>query len=168
MKAVPMQDRIRSSLVALRRILRATESSARALARETGLTTPQLMVLEHLRGGAEATPKTLARSVGVAQATATVLIEKLEQRGYIRRRRGETDRRQYWLSLTGTGAAALEAAPDALQIRFAKGFEELPDWEQAMLVAALERIAALMEVAGEDASPLLHAGAVADFGPQDP
>lgn len=157
-----MQERVRSSLVALRRILRATETSARALARETGLTTPQLMVLEHLRGGVEATPKTLARSVGVAQATATVLIEKLEQRGYIRRRRGETDRRQYWLSLTESGAAALEAAPDVLQIRFANGFEELPDWEQAMLVAALERIAALMEVTGEDASPLLHSGAVAE------
>lgn len=167
MKAVPMQHRVRSSLVALRRILRATETSARALARETGLTTPQLMVLEHLRGGVEATPKTLARAVGVAQATATVLIEKLEQRGYIRRRRGQTDRRQYWLSLTEAGAAALEAAPDALQIRFSKGFEKLPDWEQAMLVAALERIAALMEVTDEDASPLLHSGAVADPESQD-
>ncbi len=159
-----MQDRAKSSLVALRRILRATESSARSLARETGLTTPQLMVLERLRDAEEATPKTLAREVGVAQATVTVLIEKLEQRDYIRRRRGETDRRQYWLSLTDAGAAALAAAPDALQIRFAKRFESLPDWEQAMLVASLERVAGLMETTGQDAAPLLHTGAVDEIG----
>ena len=79
-----MQDRVKSSLVALRRILRATEGSARALARETGLTTPQLMVLDHLAERAEATPKTIAQSVGVAQATATALIEKLEARGFVR------------------------------------------------------------------------------------
>jgi DNA-binding MarR family transcriptional regulator len=81
-----MQDRLKHSLVALRRILRATESSARTLTRVTGLTTPQLMVLETLRDSREATPKMIAQTVGVAQATATALIEKLEARGLLRRR----------------------------------------------------------------------------------
>lgn len=36
-----MEDRTQSSLIALRRILRATELNARTLARATGLTTPQ-------------------------------------------------------------------------------------------------------------------------------
>ncbi|MDF2232318.1 MarR family transcriptional regulator [Albimonas sp. CAU 1670] len=157
---------MKSSLVALRRILRATEGSARALARETGLTTPQLMVLDHLAERAEATPKTIAQSVGVAQATATALIEKLEARGFVRRRRGETDRRQFWLSLTPEGQAALDAAPDPLQSRFAEKFDRLADWEQSMLVASLERVAALMEAADEsaasDVAPLLHAGEVTE------
>lgn len=158
--AAPMQDRLTTSLVAMRRILRATESSARALARETGLTTPQLMVLEHLRGEAEATPTRIAQSVGVAQATATALIEKLEARGMVRRRRGESDRRQYWLSLTETGAAALDASPDPLQRRFAARFEALADWEQAMLVASLERVAHMLAPDTADAAPILHAGEV--------
>ncbi len=165
----PMQDRVKSSLVALRRILRATEGSARSLARETGLTTPQLMVLDHLAERAEATPKTIAQAVGVAQATATALIEKLEARGFVRRRRGETDRRQFWLSLTPEGRAALDAAPDPLQSRFAEKFDRLADWEQSMLVASLERVAALMEAADEagsgDVAPLLHAGDVAEPHP---
>ena len=139
-----MQDRLTTALVAMRRILRATETSARALARETGLTTPQLMVLEHLRDGAESTPTRIAQSVGVAQATATALIEKLEARGMVLRRRGESDRRQYWLSLTETGAAALDASPDPLQRRFAERFAKLDDWEKAMLVASLERVAHML------------------------
>ena len=140
-----MQDRVKSSLVALRRILRATEGAARRLARETGLTTPQLMVLEHLDERHEATPKTIAQSVGVAQATATALIEKLEARGFVTRRRGESDRRQFWLSLTEAGREALDAAPDPLQRRFADQFEQLSDWEQSMLIASLERITAEIE-----------------------
>lgn len=159
-----MQDRLKHSLVALRRILRATESSARTLTRVTGLTTPQLMVLETLRDSREATPKMIAQTVGVAQATATALIEKLEARGLLRRRRGETDRRQFWLSLTEAGEDALDVAPDPLQVRFAARFEALPDWEQAMLVASLERVAGLMEASDENAAPILHAGAVA--GPE--
>lgn len=159
-----MQDRLKSSLVALRRILRATETSARTLTRVTGLTTPQLMVLEVLRDG-EATPKTIAQRVGVAQATATALIEKLEHRGLLRRQRGTTDRRQFWLSLTEAGQTAVDAAPDPLQVRFAARFEALPDWEQAMIVASLERVASLMEAPdAEQAAPLLHTGAVA--GPE--
>ena len=157
-----MHDRLKSSLVALRRILRATETSARTLTRVTGLTTPQLMVMETLRDSREATPKTIAQTVGVAQATATALIEKLEARGLIRRRRGETDRRQFWLSLTEAGEDALDVAPDPLQVRFAARFEALPDWEQAMLVASLERIALLMEADETHAAPLLHTGAVAE------
>lgn len=159
-----MQHRVKSSLVALRRILRATEGASRALARETGLTTPQLMVLDHLAGAEEATPKSIAQAVGVAQATATALIDKLEARGFVRRRRGETDRRQFWLSLTPEGEAALDAAPDPLQRRFVERFEGLADWEQSMLVASLERVANLMEAPDEGAAPLLHSGDVADAG----
>ena len=159
-----MQDRLTTALVAMRRILRATETSARALARETGLTMPQLMVLEHLRDGAESTPTRIAQSVGVAQATATALIEKLEARGMVLRRRGESDRRQYWLSLTETGAAALDASPDPLQRRFAERFAKLDDWEKAMLVASLERVAHMLAPDTADAAPILHAGDVAATG----
>lgn len=157
-----MTDRVQDSLVALRRILRATETNARALARATGLTTPQLLVLETVRRASEATPTTIARSVGVTQATATALIEKLEHKGHLTRRRSQSDRRKVWISLTEAGAEALRCAPDPLQMRFSSNFERLPDWQQAMIVSALEQVAALMEADATEASPLLHVGAVFD------
>ncbi|SDG76189.1 MarR family winged helix-turn-helix transcriptional regulator [Roseospirillum parvum] len=153
-----MEDRTRTSLIALRRILGATEASSRALAKRTGLTTPQLIVLKVVEEKGEATAKTIAQRARVAQATATALIDRLVQRGYVVRRRGESDRRQVWVSLTEAGKAALAAAPDPLHERFSSRFEALADWEQAMVVAGLERVAALLDVETVDASPVLHVG----------
>ena len=151
-----MEDRAYSSLAALRRILRASESSARALARETGLTTAQLVVLQIVDDAGETTPKGIAERAGTSQATITALVEKLHRRGFVERRRGESDRRQLWLTLTPAGRAALDEAPNPLHARFSEGFRRLPDWEQAMIVAALERVASLIGATHDHAAdPLL-------------
>lgn len=147
-----MEDRAYSSLAALRRILRASESNARALARKAGLTIAQLVVLQIVADAGETTPKAIAERAGTSQATITALVEKLHRRGLVERRRGETDRRQLWLTLTPKGRSALDEAPDPLHARFSECFDKLPDWEQAMIVAALERVVSL--VGAIDDSPV--------------
>jgi DNA-binding MarR family transcriptional regulator len=160
LQARVMEDRANSSLVALRRILRAAENGARELARQTQLSTPQLIVMQIVEEAQEATPKTISQRAGIAQATATALLDKLERRGYVTRRRGQSDRRQVWIALTEEGREALSSAPDPLQERFAERFLELSDWEQAMIVAALERVAGLLDAEKLDAAPVLHVGAL--------
>lgn len=155
-----MEDRTQTCLIALRRILRVTELNARTLARATGLTTPQLIVLEIVAAAGRATPKDIAAKAGVGQATATALVDKLEARGLVMRTRGERDRRLVWVSATPTGHEVLEAAPDPLQRTFAREFAGLKDWEQAMVVAALERVGEMLNAGAIDASPLLDVGAV--------
>lgn len=155
-----MQTRSQQALTAVRRILRATEMNARNMSRASGMTATQLLVLHILRDRAEATAGDVAARLGITQATTTNLLHKLVDRGLIERRRGDTDRRQVWLRLTETGRAALGSAPDALQALFVGRFEQLPDWEQAMLVAALERVVALLNAERIDAAPVLAAGAV--------
>lgn len=155
-----MEDRTQTSLIALRRILRATELNARTLARATGLTTPQLIVLEIVAAAGRATPKDIAQAAGVGQATATSLVHKLEARGLVARTRGEHDRRLVWIAPTAEGRVTLEAAPDPLQHIFAAQFSTLADWEQAMIVSALERVGAMLNAEAIDASPLLDVGAV--------
>ena len=146
-----MEDRALSSLVALRRILRATEDNTRQIARATGLSPPQLAVMQLVAEAGEIAPSIIARRAGIAPPTATALIEKLVQRGHLSRRRSETDRRSLRVALTGQGRAALGSAPDPLHARFSERFGRLPDWEQALIVAALERVAAL--VTGEASGP---------------
>jgi DNA-binding MarR family transcriptional regulator len=155
-----MEDRTQSSLIALRRILRATELNARTLARATGLTTPQLIVLEIVASRARVQPKDIAAKAGVGQATATSLVDKLEARRLVARTRDEHDRRLVWVTTTEEGRQLLEAAPDPLQHIFSKQFRALPDWEQAMIVAALEKIGAMLNAGAIDASPLLDVGPV--------
>ncbi|HEX7004984.1 MAG TPA: MarR family winged helix-turn-helix transcriptional regulator [Trueperaceae bacterium] len=155
-----MEDRTQTSLIALRRILRATELNARQLARATGLTTPQLIVLEIVAAAGRLTPKEIASRAGVGQATVTSLVGKLESRGLVTRRRAEEDRRAIWVAPTPDGLRLLETAPDPLQRTFSEQFEQLPDWEQAMIVAALEKVGAMLNAGAIDASPLLDVGAV--------
>ena len=91
-------------------------------------------------------------------AISCFLFNKLEEAGLVTRRRDTEDRRRIWVSLTDTGRSVLESSPDPLQNRFRNGFERLEDWEQAMLVTALERVAALLDAGDLDAAPILEIG----------
>ena len=155
-----LDDRSSTTLVALRRILRATEMSARTLARESGLTTAQLLVLQAVAQSGAGTPKAIASETGVSQATITALLDKLEAKGFVLRRKSDQDRRQTFVLLTEAGRDALSSAPDPLQDRFVESFEQLPDWERSMILAALERIASLLDAEALEASPVLDAGAI--------
>lgn len=158
--------RVDESLIALRRILRATEQYERDLAAAAGLSPAQLRVLQIIAGKRETTttPKALSQQMGVTQATVTSVVDKLVAHGFVRRAPSELDRRQTNLILTVTGRAALEDAPDALQQRYVREFVKLADWEQAQLVASLERVAAMMDAHLIDASPVLAVGAINEAG----
>lgn len=154
----PMNDRSNTALVALRRILRVTELNARKLAHEAELTTSQLLVLQHVSQRGRALPSEVARAVTLKQATVTVVVNKLEDTGLVTRKRDTDDRRRVWIELTNAGKAALENSPDLLQHRFVKGFDNLEDWEQSMIIAALERVSALLDAGKVDAAPVLDVG----------
>lgn len=139
-----MQVRTKMALSALRKILRKTELNAKALMRETGLTPSQLIFMQMIDDGAEHTAGSIASRMGITQATTTALIHKLEGQGMVTRRKGEADRRQVWLSLTDKGRAILEISPDGAHARFHDAFSQLPEWEQLMLISALERVAAML------------------------
>lgn len=153
-----MNERSNTALVALRRILRVTELNSRMLADESELTTSQLLVLQHVSQQGRALPSEVAKAVALKQATVTVVVNKLEDAGFVTRRRDTDDRRRVWIELTDAGVATLEKSPDLLQHRFVQGFENLEDWEQSMIIAALERVSALLDAEEVDAAPVLDVG----------
>lgn len=155
-------DRTDESLIALRRILRATELYARDLAQAAGLTPAQLRVLQIAAEKENATPKAIASQMGVSQATVTVLVDKLVARSMVERRTSDTDRRQINIVLTDAGRRTLDRAPNALQQRFVREFRALADWQQAQLVSSLEHVAAMLDAHDFDAAPVLSAGDIRD------
>lgn len=153
-----MEHRSNTALVALRRILRVTELNSRRLASQSELTASQLIVLQHAAREGKALPSEIARAIDLKQATVTVLVNKLEEAGLVSRRRDTEDRRRVWIEPTEKGVALLEQSPDLLQDRFKRNFEALDAWEQAMIIAALEKVATLLDAAQIDASPVLDVG----------
>jgi DNA-binding MarR family transcriptional regulator len=152
------EDRADTALVALRRILRATELNARELARQTGLTTSQFIILQIIGRDGSAMPSSVAKTARLTPATVTAIVAKLEHGGLVTRRRGVEDRRRNWVEITAAGRELLEKSPNLLQHRFQANFRRLDDWEQAMIITALERVSTLLDAAGLDASPVLDVG----------
>lgn len=151
-------DRTDISLIALRRILRATELYGKELANAAKLTAAQFRALQIVGEAGRATPSDIATRMGVSQATITALVDKLVARDMVTRERSERDRRQTNVTITELGQATVDEAPDALQQRYVRKFEALEDWEQAQIIASLERVASMLDAKDIDASPVLTTG----------
>jgi len=145
-------------LIALRRIIRATDLHSRALGKETGLTTPQLVVIRAIKDMKTPTVSDIARAVSLSQATVTTILNRLENKGLVQRQRSREDRRAVIVRLTGAGKALWKNAPEPLQYSFTNRLKQLPSWEQHGIVAALERVAAMMDAEELDAAPMLALG----------
>lgn len=151
-------DRIDVCLIALRRILRATDLFGRELAQSAGLTAVQFRVLQVVAEKGDCTATAISQRMRVSQATVTSLVDKLVRQGMVVREKSSTDRRQTNIIVSEKGRRALAEAPDPLQQRFVRKFAALQDWEQSMLVASLERVATMLDAEDLDAAPVLDTG----------
>lgn len=146
-------------IVALRRVIRAVDLHSRTLVESHGLTGPQALILKTLQDGS-LTAGEVASRVNLSQGTVTDILNRLEQRGLIKRIRDTADRRRVLVEATDAGAAVLEKSPPLLQERFVQRFGQLQDWEQTQLLSSLQRIAGMMDAEDIDAAPVLSSGSV--------
>ena len=145
-------------LVLLRQIIRATDMQEKHISRSTGLTLPQLMVLQTLRMNTPLTTGELAKKMGLAQATVTSILDRLERKQMINRERGKEDKRKVWIYLTNDALELMKSAPTTQQDMFVRRFDDMQSWEQSMVLASLERIAYMLDAQHIDAAPLLDIG----------
>lgn len=144
----------------LRKIIRAVDLSSKKLARDFGLTGPQALILAEVRKSGGIPVSTLATRVSLSHATVTDILNRLAKRGLVTRTRDEVDKRRQLVSITEEGLALVTSAPASLQKRFVERYDQLPNWEQSMILAGLERVALLMNAEDLDAAPLLTSGAM--------
>ena len=145
-------------LVALRRIIRATDLHSRYLSKTSGLTAPQLLLMQSLNKEGAMIASALAKSVNLSQATVTNIIDRLEGKGLVVRQRSCTDKRKVTIFLTEAGTTMLDKAPSPLQDNFVDQLNQLESWEQSMILASLQRVATMMDAEKIDASPFLEIG----------
>lgn len=151
-------ESIDSVLVALRRVIRATDLHSKHLAKTTGLTAPQILLLQTVRDKGQVTIGELASEMSLSQATVTTILDRLEKRKFVFRERSTEDKRKVHAYLTDEGQAMLVKAPIPLQDQFARQFADLQDWEKTMIIASLQRVAHMMDAQHIDASPVLDVG----------
>ncbi len=115
----------------------------------------QIRVLQIVAETGHATPKEIAGRMRVSPPTMTSLLNRLAAKEMVERQASKVDRRQTNVVITDKGLDAVERAPDPLQQKYVDQFEALQVWEQAMIVSALERVAAMLDASEIDAAPVL-------------
>jgi len=152
--------RLEQVLISLRRVIRATDLHSKQLVKTTGLTAPQLLLLQAIRDQVDGTIGQLAKHISLSQATVTTILDRLEKRDLVKRVRSTTDKRKVHACLTDKATEILKEAPVPLQEHFAEQFNDLEAWEQTMIISSLQRIAQMMDAQDIDAAPVLDVGSL--------
>ncbi len=156
--APKQSDRV---LISIRQIIRAVDVQSKRLARETGLSSPQLIVLRAIDELGEVTTRILSRHVSLSQPTVTTILDRLEAKQLVERYRSQTDRRIVHSKLTSAGEKTLKTAPPLLQEAFIEAFDALSDKRRQVIVSAVSDLAQMMQADEIDASPVLTTAATA-------
>ena len=156
-----MEDNhLEEALVAIRRVMRATEINSLSLAKKSQLTPTQHIVLQIIASKKHTTPSYISYITTLRHTTIATVINKLLSRDLITREKGINDKRIQYLNITEEGLEILESSPDVLQDKFKEQFTSLNDWEQSMIVSCLQRVARFIDAEEIDAAPILDYGSL--------
>ncbi|MFF2552791.1 MarR family winged helix-turn-helix transcriptional regulator [Nocardia sp. NPDC058058] len=120
---------------------------------EIGLTPPEVGILRMIAAQPGRSQRSLAEELGVVPSRVVALIDPLDQRGWIERRRSATDRRNHELHLTSEGGKMLAGMAKMAVAHETELFEGLTDAEYEQLSVLLRKLAAAREL-----TPGVHPG----------
>ncbi|MGD2139958.1 MAG: MarR family transcriptional regulator [Burkholderiales bacterium] len=147
-------------LSAIRRIIHSVDLYSRELAAKTHITAPQLVCLITLAERGAMTATTISREVFLSPSTVVGILDRLEEKGLVKRERMSKDRRVVTVTITQEGRKLAGGAPSPLQNRLTEALSVLPLPEQIAIAKSLERVVNLMEAQHIDASPILETGPI--------
>ncbi|MBV9603750.1 MAG: winged helix-turn-helix transcriptional regulator [Solirubrobacterales bacterium] len=132
-------DTSAGSVVMLLRL--ATTIKKRSTEELMGIKLRQMMLLSYLNAGAPALQQQVCEALWLDANNCVLLLNELEDMGYIERRRDPADRRRHVVELTEDGRIALLRAERAQETLGDEIFAALSDEERATLRSLLSRAA---------------------------
>ncbi|MFE8602925.1 MarR family winged helix-turn-helix transcriptional regulator [Archangium violaceum] len=139
---------VRTSMDAIRRIVRMLRVSARASEGLVGISGAQLFVLQQLAESGPCSINELAERTLTHQSSVSVVVSRLIERELVSRRPSEEDGRRVEVSLTPEGRELLRTAPPMAQVQLIAGLRRLESGQRAALAGGLT---ALVRELGLDA-----------------
>jgi len=119
----------------------ATTIKKRSTEELMGIKLRQMMLLSYLNAGAPALQQQVCEALWLDANNCVLLLNELEDMGYIERRRDPADRRRHVVELTEDGRIALLRAERAQETLGDEIFAALSDEERATLRSLLSRAA---------------------------
>lgn len=142
-------------LIELRKIIRAIDLHSKQIQKISGVTGPQLLVLQAISKSKELTTGNIAKEVSLSQATVSSILDRLESKEYVQRLRSMTDKRKVFVSLTIKGQNLIDSAPPLLQDKLISNIISLSINKQQQILDSLQQLSAMMGANEIDASPVI-------------
>ncbi len=124
----------------LRRLFKAIQEYSKAILRQTGLSAPQVWVLSVLEGAPGLSLNDLSERIFAHPSTVSGIIDRLEERGVVRRERDPDDGRGVRLSLTPRGRRMVGNSPPPVQVGLRDALERMPAAQLRQLRRSLDHL----------------------------
>ncbi|MBP1937223.1 MarR family winged helix-turn-helix transcriptional regulator [Paenibacillus sediminis] len=113
--------------------------------KELGVTLPQIKMLHMIEHYGTSKLSVLAEQLEVKPSAITVMIDRLEASGFVKRHADEQDRRVVLVSITDAGREVLEEARRKTNQVLADYFSELEHEELEQLIILNEKLASIAQ-----------------------
>jgi DNA-binding MarR family transcriptional regulator len=143
---ISKQTAVAEIMQSFRRIFKSIQQYSEAVLKEFGVTGPQLWLLKILRKENETSVSNLSQRMCLHISTVSGIIDRLEKKGYVARKREKPDRRVVTVRLTYQGKQIISKAPEPAQGKLLHGLQKLSHREVMELYDSLQKIVHLMEV----------------------
>jgi DNA-binding MarR family transcriptional regulator len=134
----------------LRHLIQLLQTRSKKIRKETGITGPQLLAMKTLSDSPGLSISELARRIYLHPATVVGIVDRLEVRGCVVRKRSKEDRRQVHVQLTAKGKRALQKTPGASQAAIPGGLETLPDKKLKRLAVSLAQLVRILDLSAKE------------------
>jgi DNA-binding MarR family transcriptional regulator len=132
-------------LGSIRKIIHAFDVYSRRLSQQQGITATQLVCLLAVIERDGITAREIAQRIHLGPSTLVGVLDRLEAKGLIERRRDTRDRRKVLISATQLGGQFAISAPSPLEEHLNVALSRLPERKQAKIAAALKQVGEMVE-----------------------
>jgi DNA-binding MarR family transcriptional regulator len=139
-------DMVKEIIYQIRRLIQAKELYTKELNKTYQVSASQLNCLLALYENGPLPPSQIAKHIMVKSSTVTGIIDRLEQKGLVKRTRTSSDRRVITIELTEAGSSLAENAPPPIQQKIVEGLGRLAESDMKKIVRGLSMLTQLLDI----------------------
>jgi DNA-binding MarR family transcriptional regulator len=137
---------VKEVIFLIRKLIHSAELYTKELNKKYAITSAQLNCLLALLENGPLPPSQIARHMIVNSSTVTGVIDRLEQKGLVRRHRNSPDRRIINIQLTADGKKLAEVAPPPIQQRVVDGLQQMSQRELKQIIISLTKLTKMLDL----------------------
>ena len=144
-------------LITIRRIVRSINLESKKIQKAYGVSIPQILCLSYLHASRnfQSTQGEIRRFLNLNSSTASGIVDRLENKGFLARLPKQGDKRVVNIALTSKGSELLNRIPPLLHDQLSRKLKNLPNTQLQQIQESLQTLVSLLDIEKIEAAPLI-------------